>query len=343
MDEQDKEIKEQSLRAAFFDIFNGCSKVVIKPSKASTFFPEGTKTVIAYAKHFCFFDQINLDRIREDAFNKAKTKGLPTKEENLSNLNEQGLWTDKDESNWVSKKSYLETLKKTKAKLVVPSQAEGVQKQIDEVTQEVFEQEAKRTDLIGQTCESYANSILNAQTILGSLYADREMTELLIPKEDVDYVDNVDLGLLIACYNDSVKEITIDKVKKMSVSGFFTSYYALVEKTPLSLFNVKNACELTFYQLNLLSYAKVLRSIIRNTDPPKHLIDDPDALLEWSEKGEKQRKVMEKAQSTDKSFSMVGATKEDYEALGANRKGESIFNKKSESGKTGELGIMDFV
>lgn len=343
MDDEDKDNKEKSLRATFYDIFNGCSKLIIRPPESSSFFDENRKEITAYAKHFSFFDQVNLDKVYMDAFERAKNKGLPTKEENLKALDEQEIWTSKDESDWLSKKTYLNTLGQTKAKLVVPSQQEAVQKQIDEIEKEVMEVEVKRSSLIGQTCESYARTVLNSETIICSLYEDRSMQKKLIPDEDVDYVDNSDLALLISSYNKGIKGLNIDNIKKMSISGFFTSYFAIVEKSPLDLFKVSNACELTFYQLNLLSYAKVLRSIIRNTDPPKHLITDPDALLDWSEKGEKARKVLEKAQSKDKDFSVVGASKEDYDALGANRAGESIFSKASKGENKGELGIMDFV
>ena len=343
MDEGSKESKEKELRVSFFDVFNGCSKITINPHPSSSFFSEERKEIIAYAKHFSFFDQIRLDEIYNRAFEKAKLKGLPTKEETLETLNEEKIWETSEEKNWLSKKTYLETLRQTKSKLVIDSQAESVQKQIDEVEKEIFEIESKRSSLIGQTCESYSSSILNAETIICSLYEDVDLRKKLVPEEDIDYVDNNDLGLLISAYNKGVGNLSIDKIKAMSISGFFTSYFAIVEKNPLSLFKVSNPCELTFYQLNLLSYAKVLRSIIRNTDPPKHIMDNPDKLLEWSEKGDKARKLMEKAQSGDKDFSVVGAKQEDYKSLGANRRGKSIFEKASEGKKSGELGVMDFV
>jgi hypothetical protein len=344
MDEEDKESKEKQLRVSFFDIYNKCSKLEIEPNSSSAFFNPNKKKIIAYAKHFSFFDQIKLDEIYQKAFVRAKNNGLPSKAETLLALDEQKIWTKEDEKNWLSKKTYLETLTKTKAKLVIESQENAVQKQIDEVESEIYQLESKRSSLIGQTCESYANSILNSETIICSLYEDQSLTKPLIEQEDVDYIDNSDLALLISSYNKGVKNLTIDKIKRMSISGFFTSYFAIVEKNPLSLFRVSTPCELSFYQLNLLSYAKVLRSIIRNTNPPKHLMDDPDKLLEWSEKGEKARKLMEKAQNKDKDFSVVGAKAQDYKNLGADRHGEDIFAKKSKSGKPeGELGIMDFV
>ena len=72
-------------------------------------------------------------------------------------------------------------------------------------------------------------------------------------------------------------------------------------------------------------------------------MDDPDKLLEWSEKGEKARKLMEKSQDGDKAFSVVGAKGDDYKEMGAERKGTSIFDIKGKDGKSGELGIMDFI
>lgn len=343
MDEE-KEASEKSLRFAFHDILKGYSKVEIIPEPSSSLFNPLKKKITAFAKHFSFIDQVQLDLIYDEAFQKAKDSGLPTKEEALKSLRDSGDWTREEESDLVQKKSYVETLKKTVAKVMVKSQSESIYKQIDNVTAEVAELEKKRQSLVAQTCETYASSVLNSKTIVGSLYDSEELNKLLISEEDIEYLDNSDIGLLVRSFNDSVAHLSIDVIKKMALSGFFTSYFALVEKSPIEIFKVTSACDLTFYQLNLLSYAKVLRSIIRNTQVPKHLLDDPDKILEWSEKGEKQRKVMERASQKDKSFSMVGATKEDYSEMGAEREGVSIFDMAKKKGKDGGgLDLMDFV
>jgi len=343
MDEE-KEALEKSLRFAFHDILKGYSRVEITPDNSSTLFNPRKKTIIAFAKHFNFLDQIELDFIYDEAYNKARDSGLPTKSESLASLNESGDWTKKEESDLVQQKSYVETLRKTAAKIMVKSQSESIYEQVDNINKEISEQEKKRSSLIAQTCETYATSVLNSKTIVGSLYDSPELNKLLISEEDIEYIDNSDIGLLVKSFNSSVDHLSIDVIKNMALSGFFTSYFALVEKNPISIFRVKSACDLTFYQLNLLSYAKVLRSIIRNTQVPKHLLDDPDKILEWSEKGEKQRKVMEKASQEEKSFSMVGASKEDYEEMGAQREGVSIFDMAKKKGKNGGgLDLMDFV
>ena len=340
MSEKEK-LEDKDLRLAFFDIVNGYSEVFIEVPNDCSFFSEENKNISCFAKHFNFFDQIKIDKLHAQAFQKAKKKGLPTRKENLNFLHESGDWTKEEEREWAGKKSYISTLEKTKAKMVIPHQAEAIQAQIDREQETVQELESKRSSLVGQTCEAYADNYINAYTICSSLFSDRLLTKNLFSDDEVEYLDNRDLAVLIKGYNTAVELLAIKNIKQMSVSGFFTSYYALAEDNPLSFFDVNGAPELTFYQLNLLSYAKVLRSIIRNLDPPKDIIGDADLLLEWSEKGEEQRKLMERANNKDNSYSVVGASKEDYEKMKVEREGDSIFDLAKEKG--GELGLLDFV
>ena len=337
----EEENSDKHLRLAFFDILNGYSRIEITPPTSCSFYQQSQPTILCFAKHFNFFDQIEIDTLHQQAMDRAKKKGLPTREENLKFLNDSGDWTTDEERDWAGRKSYLTTLEKTKAKIAVPSQAAKVQEQIDKQAAELNELDNKRSALIGQTCEAYADNYINAYTISSSLYSSADLDRRLFSDDEVNYLDNSDLSVLISAYNEGVRGLSVASVKQMSISGFFTSYYALVEDSPISFFKVSNVADLTFYQLNLLSYAKVLRSIIRNLDPPKDIIDDADKLLEWSEKGESARKVMEKASNKDKSFSVVGATKDDYNEMRVDRSGDSIFDLAGDGG--GSLGIMDFV
>ena len=335
-----EDIEEKELRNAFFDILHGCTPAKIKVPTHSLLCINGKEEINVYVKHLNLLDQVELDKKQREAFLKDKKNGLPTQEENLKFLEESGQWTPKDELEWGQTKSYIDSLIKTKVKLVVPSQQENVQKQIDEQEKKLAKLDGTRASLLGQTCETYAKSFINSYTISSSLYADQKLSEKFLSEEDLEYLDNSDISVLIQGYNEAVQPITIDKVKKLSLSSLFTSYYALCEKQPYVIFE-RGVADLSFYQLNLLTYAKVLRSIIRNTEPPKEMMDDPDKLLEWSEKGEKQRKMMKKANSGEKdSFSVVGAKGDDYEQMGVQRSGKSIFEV---AGDKGELGLMDFI
>ena len=338
--EDTEEDEEQGLRFAFSHILRGCSEVVFTPPEHSSMYNSSRPQIKCFAKHFNFFDQIYLDGKYKEAFDRAKSKGLPTKKDRLNFLNESGDWTTADEKKFINDKAFLKNLYETKTKMIVPAQAKAVQKNIDSVEANVNKTERQRNDLIGQICENYANSRLNSETMTYILYEDESCTKHLFSKDDIEYIDNSDIGVLVRAYNEAVKPLSISNIKKLSISSFFTSYFALVEETPNVFFSNKEVYELTFYQLNLLSYAKVLRSIIRHTSPPKHIMNNPDRLLEWSEKGEKAREKIEKARDNDNNYTVVGAKKEDYEEMGASQEGASIFSAANKKGKKGDWGNM---
>ncbi len=342
------EIKK--LRKALADIISGCSKLTVTPNKSSSLFDPEQESFICYAKHFNFWDQLELDEKYEEAYNYALKKGMPKREDVLKELAESGQWTEKDELSWGTEKSFLDNMRDTKAKAIIPAQIKQIEKNIKEQEIKVAEIEKKRADLIGKTCESQADARINSVTIIASLYEDKGLTKRLLSDEDAEYLDNNDHAVLIEGYNKGVEYLETKKLQLISLSGFFSSYFSIVENDPVKLFNAKNVSDLTFYQLNLLSYAKMFRSIIRNTNPPKHFLEDPEKLIEWSEKGEKARKLMEKSRDKSKDFSVVGAKKSEYKEMGIEDEGGGvdIFKLAEKNGKKGKkgkakLGIMDFV
>lgn len=339
-----QELEEIRLRKVLSALIQGSSKINISVTKDSAMYSHGKDTIDCYAKHFGLQDQIHLDDKYEEFFNKAKNNGIPTKKEALQRMYDNGLWTEEDEKWVLSQREFIKNLESTKAKLTIESQVATVQKSIDGVEKKLKAKEAKRQKHIGTTCEAYANVQMNSYTMIYCLYSDPECSEKLFSREDEDYLSHEDIALIVKAYNKGMKCLDVDSIKSLSVSPFFTSYFSLIEEAPVEFFG-KAVYDLTFYQLNLLSYARVLRSIIKNTAPPKQYHRDPDKLFEWAEKGEKARKLMEKGNDAEKSFSMVGAKKDDYEKMGVERQGKDIFNlaKEKEGGKKGTLSIMDFL
>lgn len=347
-----EEVQDTKLRKGLSDLIRGCSSVTISPEEGSVLYQPSSPKIKGFAKHFGLKDQIHLDEIYNNFFEKASKNGLPTKDEAINRMYEDGDWSEKEEKWVASQRIFLENLKTTKAKLAIKSQAEQVQKNIDNIEQKLLEKEKKRIALIGSTCEHYANLQLNSYTMMYCLFKDEDCTQKLFDKDDEEYLDNSDISLIVRSYNESMQLLSLDQIKKLSISPFFVSYFSLVEDSPGDFFD-KKVHQLSFYQLNLLSYAKVLRSIIKNAGPPKHMHEDPDKLFEWAEKGENARKLMEKSDASD-NFSVVGAKNDDYKEMGVARKGKNIFDKaleknsKNKQGKkvekkSGELGIMDFL
>lgn len=339
-----EELNEIRLRKVLNALIQGSSLIKISPNKDSSMYDINRAEINCYAKHFSLYDQIHLDEKYEEFFSKAKAGGIPTKQEALQRMYDNGLWTEEDEKWVASQKEFIKNLEQTKTKLTMSAQVASVQKSIDGVQGKLKKKEEKRAKHIGTTCEGYANVQMNSYTMIYCLFSDSKCSEPLFSKEDQDYLSHEDIGLIVTSYNEGMKNLDISAVKELSVSPFFTSYFSLIEESPADFFG-RPVHQLSFYQLNLLSYARVLRSIIKNTAPPKQYHRDPDKLFEWAEKGDKARKLMEKAGNEDKAFSMVGAKDEDYEKAGVERQGKDIFDlAKSKKGKkTGTLSIMDFL
>ena len=70
------------------------------------------KTV--YIKHFRQSDQSELENHYDLIFEHAKSQGLPTEDETMEMLKNEGLWTDKDESEYQTQESYLNNLQEVK-------------------------------------------------------------------------------------------------------------------------------------------------------------------------------------------------------------------------------------
>ena len=107
------------------------------------------------------------------------------------------------------------------------------------------------------------------------------------------------------------------------------------------MFFKKPVSELTYYQVNLLNYGRVFKSIFENVgEIPDHIMEDPDQILDFAESQKKTEKSRQKASESD-GYSVVGATDGDLNAMGVkDASHKSIFDLAKEKG--GNLSIADF-
>ena len=110
--------------------------------------------------------------------------------------------------------------------------------------------------------------------------------------------------MLVHEYNKAVAPISAENIQLISIADFFTSYFSLAEKNIYGFF-AEPLHRLTFFQINLLNYAKLFSSILKNLDPPEHIRDHPKQLLEFAknqakkrEQAERKAKLKENAPST---------------------------------------------
>ena len=86
----------------------------------------------AYLKHLSIFDQVDIEEVREDFFNKAKDRGLPTNEEVLLRLDEEGLWASHDQGKIKEQEDYIKNAEISKKQLYLKADIDRTNNDIKE-------------------------------------------------------------------------------------------------------------------------------------------------------------------------------------------------------------------
>ena len=86
---------------------------------------------LIFIKHLTTHDQVNLEDIEENFFNKAQARGLKTEQESLDQIIKDELWTREDEQFLSTQKSYVENLYKGKSQLILKSQIDNQERLIN--------------------------------------------------------------------------------------------------------------------------------------------------------------------------------------------------------------------
>ena len=300
--------KTNLLRRSLIDISRGYSETLYEQTPL-------------YIKHFGLKNQDELDRQAEKISERYRKSGLRSSEEILKECEENGTWTPKDEASLASQKQFIGTLENTRKALLIPSQKDKLEVKIEELEKKLAEDKTKKRALLAESRESFTERRISDLTILHSLFRDKKLEDLFFSPEDFDELERSDIYDLVSIYNKAFKKLSIENIKLLSLSGMFSNYYSVVEKDPCKMFN-KGPLELTFFQLNLLNYAQVFRSIFKNIpNIPDEIKNNPDKLLEFAESGSKNEAAIRKAQekgdpNRTRAGSMMGATKEDMEKMG---------------------------
>ena len=301
--------EESELRKIFLSIASGYSTA---DHDAGTVF----------IKHFSLLDQNQLDDAYNVKLKKLLKQGIPSKEDHTKELIESGKWGDKQEKNIRDKKAFVDNLIKTKNSLVIPSQIEQLKKKIESARKDLNILEQEKSALFTNTAESFAERYLNDESIYYSFFDSSKLDQPFFSREDFDELDRAEIYDLVRLYNNSMELISIDNIKHLALSGLFVNYFNISENSPHEIFK-RSPLDLSFYQLNLITYCKIFKSIFKNIpEIPEEMRDDPNELLEFAESGHKAKQKIEQMKKQaqrgprDRAESLVGATKEDMQKMG---------------------------
>ncbi len=338
-DSEQKIIKatEVDLKIVFSDILKGY-----------TIMNQTKKSEILYIKHLNLFDNVTTDTLYRDSLEGAKEKKLPTEKEKAEYLEKENLWTQKQDMELAGLKKYVENLRTTKSKMYLSSQIKEIKKQIEENEEKIYELSREKDHMLGFTAEKYATKRSNEVYIQQAVFKDKECSELAISEEEFDYMTDDELNKFVMDYNNSTRFITVDNIKKLSLMPFFCNYYYLCDDNPMTFYG-KPVIDLSYYQSELFTFGRYFKNLAQDSDinPPSEIKNDPDKLVEFYESNKNAKEVMEKMDQKlgDKSgaTSLVGATKEDLQALGIKTSNQGLNLSKIAADKGGQLDMQDFI
>ena len=300
-----KKVPKEKLRQVYADILRGRSDHTdVEYGKV-------------FIKHLTVWDTELLDEIREEHFIKAEQSGLPSNKEKMKMLIEEGTWSEKKEQEQKEQESFISAMTETRGKLLLKSEKTALQKEINEAQEKVDNSINEKSQLLGLTSEIYADKKINDYYIFITLYKDKECTENLFSATEFDELSDVGLSRLVTIYNYASGCFGDNNMKRLALSSFFLNNYHLCKDNPFIFFG-KPVVDLTYHQADLFAYGRYYKHILSEMKqaPSPEIMQDPDKLLELYEIEKNQEERGGGKEGTGIASTVVGATKEDLEALG---------------------------
>ena len=291
-----------------------------------------------YIKHFHQLDTRKILGKRKLYIAQAEERGLLTENSILKMLFQDGMWDDKSEKEIQEKKKFIENLKNSISKIVLPSKRKEHKKLIDLEISKLNALSLEREKLIGLTAEKYAERKVNKEFFESLLFLDEAFKTS--PFEDLDYQDIETAKELTDLEGKFFNRMNDENISKAVLSPFFSPYMPYSEDV-LNMFGepLKN---LTAFQLKMISYARSFLNIFKNSqnEIPDHIAKDPDLLIDFYNSQKTENNTKNQGQSDATTY--FGANKSDIEQL-KNDDQEAIILTDEIKKKGGSLNMKDMM
>ena len=135
-------------------------------------------------------------------------------------------------------------------------------------------------------------------------------------------------------------------MKRIALSNFFLNNYHLCKDNPFIFFG-KPIVDLTYHQADLFAYGRYYKHILSEmkSPPSAEVMQDPDKLLELYEIEQTQKDRDGGKEMTGTASTVVGATKEDLDALGMTKEADpgAIDLNEEMRKKGGDLSMEELI
>jgi hypothetical protein len=311
---------------------------------------------VFYLKHPRHSDKQALKEKYNEGIFIAQKSGVKTEKEYLDFFIEKNWWSKSKEDEIRTSKSFIESLNKSKSKLLLQSQKDEVQKTIDSEFDKLNLILNERKSIIPVTAEEYAEKYYNRYYLIYSLFKDAAMQKQV--SSDGLFFEELSESEYSQLWDKLFNCLSLTKIENLKIvaaSAFFQNLVILTGADfPIYNFYGKPVIELTCNQIDVFSFGSSYRKLINNTTEriPEDVLNNPEMLVEWCEKdsssSSRTKKLLDRSpnqknkrgERTGRMSSIVGATASDYKDIGVNESdvgSVDLLSAAKESG--GELNI----
>lgn len=260
----------------------------------------------------------------------ASSRGLLTKEQSLKEIIDQEIWSEENENQIKELNKDIENIKKINSQVFLPSKKKELEKKLKEKEKELFSMEFEKEELLGLTVEKYSNNKIQKNIVSKILFYDRAFKKSVF--DDLYANEQLKEVEIYKLQRDFFEKFNDTSISTAVLSDYFSMYLPFCEDV-LGVFG-KPLCDLTSYQLKLISFGRYFLNIFKNTtkEIPQNISKDPELLISFYQN---QRSDSRKGANTsdEGASTYFGATKEDIEAI--KREDENAVDLSEEIKKKG--------
>ena len=268
-----------------------------------------------YLKHLSQFEQREVLSQSKIFEKEGLSKGLPTEEKGLQEILGQGMWSLENENLIKTLIEEIDSLKKTSAQTLLPSQQKKLLSQAEEKEKELFSLQGEKSELIGLTSEKYARNKVQKTIVNKILFYDREFKKGVY--EDLYLNESMKEVELFKLQRSFFEKFEDSNISQAVLSEYFSMYLPFCEDV-MGVFG-KPLADLTSYQLKLISFGRYFLNIFKNSQKeiPDNVAKDPELLISFYQ-NQRNDKSKTRAQSSEGGSAYFGASKEDLEDIKSN-------------------------
>ena len=154
----------------------------------------------------------------------AKAKGLPTEEEKLEILNEQDIWTNKEEEEIKKLEEELSTQEQTLKNLIIKSQKQILNSKILINRKKLAEKLKEKKEALDLTCEEYGERKSQEEIVYYNFFKDKDFKTKYFSEEEFDELPQIELHFLMAIHIESQVSFAHENIKRVAAFPFFFEF-----------------------------------------------------------------------------------------------------------------------